>query len=113
MGWCCCGGGAMAFLPVPLAKVLLRWPILAAGASVLVHLVILHSLSGGEAQFSPDSFESRGVTTFSIPSTNLTLLTLPWKPYRTKIAQFWLDEGYLLPPTASARRWDVITGYQE
>jgi hypothetical protein len=66
---------------------------------------------GGESQFSPVTFEHRGVRTYHIPYTDVRLWSTPGEPYRKRIVQFWIDEGYLKPETSPTERWDVITGW--
>jgi hypothetical protein len=50
------------------------------------------------------------VRTYYIPYTDVRLWTIPREPYRKRIVQFWIDEGYLKPETGPTDRWDMITG---
>ena len=96
----------MAFL----AKLVRLWAILFAVVGVVM-LILLIGGHYGESQFSPDSFETRGVSCYYIPQTNLEVLRWPGKPYRMKIVQFWIDNGYLPETSPRAKRWDVISGW--
>jgi hypothetical protein len=76
-------------------------------------LVLILAIGGGygENQFSPDSFENRGVSTYYIPQTNIEIFRWPGKPYREKIVQFWINEGYLAETIKRPNRWDTVSGW--
>src|SRR5690349_4424283 len=75
-------------------------------------LIVFGCGYGGEGQFSPDSFEFRGVSTFSFPYVDRTLLSFLGDPYRQKIVQFWLDQGYLKDYLKEPKRWDMLSGHR-
>ncbi len=62
---------------------------------------------GGESQFSPDTYEHRGVRFLYVPGTDAIAWTWPSKPTRLRIVRFWIEEGYFTPAT-NASQWDVI-----
>jgi hypothetical protein len=84
----------------------------ALAITAVAAVMVVWSGRGGEAQFSPDTFESRGVSYFYVPLTDLAVLSLPGRPYLKKIVEFWIDEGYLPDPCKEPQRWDVITGWR-
>src|SRR6476619_4104291 len=66
---------------------------------------------GGESQFSPVTFELRGVRTYHIPYTDRQIWSIPGEPHRPRIVQFWMEEGYLKPDAGPTDQWDLITGW--
>ena len=81
-----------------------------AGGVGLVLLLVIVLGCGSISQFSPVTFEHRGVTTFVIPYTDVRIFSIPGKPCRSRIVQFWIDEGYLKPEPGPTDRWDLICG---
>ena len=65
---------------------------------------------GGESQFNPATLECRGVANYYVPYTFVRVWSRPGEPYRKRIAQFWLDEGYATAGEPGGR-WDTITGW--
>ena len=49
----------------------------ALAITAVAAVMVAWSGRGGEAQFSPDTFESRGVNYFYVPHTDLAVLSLP------------------------------------
>lgn len=93
-----------------LPKLSRSWILFVAGAGALA-LIVLAWGRCGEWQFSPDSFESRGVTCYYIPRTNVEIFRIAGTPYRPKIVQFWSDAGYLPASSLGPKHWDVVTGW--
>jgi hypothetical protein len=81
----------------------------AGGTSLLLVLVLLLGF-GSMSQFSPVTFEHRSVTTWHIPYTGELIFSIPSKPRRARIVQFWIGEGYLKPESGPTDRWHIITG---
>src|SRR5687767_6025298 len=75
-------------------------------------LVALVCRRGGEGQFSPDSFEHRAVRLYYHPKDDWVVLSIPGRPYRKKIVQFWTDEGYFTDAPEGPKRWDTIIGWE-
>jgi hypothetical protein len=65
---------------------------------------------GGESQFNPATLECRGVADYYIPYTLVRVWSRPGEPYRPRIAQFWLEEGYARAGEPGGR-WDTVTGW--
>jgi len=80
------------------------------GGSTLLALLVLPLGCGSLSQFSPVTFEHRGVQTWDVPYTGVRVVSIPGQPRRVRIVQFWIDEGYLKPEPGPTERWDVITG---
>jgi hypothetical protein len=79
----------------------------------LAALVVGGCGHGGESQFSPDSFEHRGVLYFWIPYTSIPVAAIPDERYQEKIVTFWIGEGYFDHVVRQAARWDTIGGWRQ
>lgn len=80
---------------------------------VFTLLIIAGCGRGGEAQFSPDTMQKRGVTVYSIPYADVELFRIASPPRSPILVDYWIDQGFLIPPSNSdSIRWDVITGWR-
>jgi hypothetical protein len=75
-------------------------------AGLSLPVVVFGCGRGKESQFSPDSFELRDVTCYSLPFVDWPFLSVSSTPYRHKLVQFWIDEGYLDGKLREPTRWD-------
>jgi hypothetical protein len=68
----------------------------------------------GESQFSPDTFQFRGVTYHYLVWTDSLLFTVEGAPSSAygPLLKYWIEEGYFTPPPHPPKRWDVLTGWR-
>lgn len=85
---------------------------LALGAVLIYAAIYTLVKTGGESQFSPETFEHRGVKLHHFPFTDVLIRVKPSNPYRKRIVMFWIDEGYLRDLPKHARCWDTVTGWR-
>jgi hypothetical protein len=74
---------------------------------------LIFELGGGdESQFSPESFEFRGLRHTYLPWTDIHLFTIEDPPYSKPIIGYWIEAGYLSQPANQPQRWDTITAWR-
>jgi len=87
----------------------LRRGTIGFAAVLLVALCFLEE--GGEREFCPETLEFRGVKFVLIRFTDVVLWSSPTPPYRSRLIQFWFDEGYV-QAERPAERWHPVYNWR-